>query len=239
MWRKLMKNVIINREAPCEIKKTLLQFGYEIILSADIKGNNSPIKFHPDIQLHVLAENNIVCAPNCYDYYKSVLSDKINLLKGKTKIGVTYPDDCAYNVARVGEYIICNTNITDKTILDFYCDKKTIIHVNQGYSKCNICIIDDNTILTEDIGIHNTILENNFDLKSYLIPKGSITLKNFPYGFIGGASGKIKNNLFWYGNISAHPDYNIISRIARRRGINIISLSENQVEDFGSIIYLS
>ena len=234
-----MKNVVINRETPIKMRETLIKHDYRIILSDKIYGNKSCIKYHPDIQLHTLSKNNVICAPDCYKYYKSILPSEINLIKGKTKLGGTYPNDCAYNVARVGEYVICNTNITDKIILDYYRDKKYIIHVNQGYAKCNICIVNDNTVLTEDIGIHNTIISKKISLKSYLIPKGSISLKSFPYGFIGGASGKIENNLFWYGNISTHPNYNTIYKIVNETGVNIISLSKDPVEDFGSIINLS
>ena len=234
-----MKKVIVNCKTPFKMRETLLKIGCEIILSNEIDGNNSLIKFHPDIQLHVLDKKNIVCAPSCYEYYKSILPNEINIIKGKMEVDVTYPYDCAYNVARVGEYVICNTNTTDKTILDYYKNQKHIIHVNQGYAKCNICIIDENTILTEDIGIHNTIVHSKLQLNSYLIPKGSILLKHFPYGFIGGASGKIENNLFWYGNISTHPSYNTIYDIVNKRGVKMISLSSDPVEDFGSIIFLS
>lgn len=234
-----MKKVIINRESSFKILNELSKLGYEVILSAEIDNFSSSIKLHPDIQLHVIDENNIVCAPNCYEYYKSVLPNKINLIKGKKELGVTYPDDCAYNVARVGEYVICNTNVTDKTILNCYKNNKSIIHVNQGYTKCNICIIDNHTILTEDIGIHNTINDNNLKIKSYLIPKGSIRLKHFSYGFIGGASGKAENNMLWYGNILKFPYYSVIKSVTQDRKMKNISLSDDPIEDFGSIIYLS
>ena len=234
-----MKKVIINCKTPFKMQETLLNLGYDVVLSSEIEGSNSLIKYHPDIQIHVLDEKNIVCAPNCYEYYKTVLPGEINLIKGKKELDVTYPNDCAYNVARVGEYVLCNTHTTEKTILDYYKNKKHIIHVNQGYAKCNICIIDKNTILTEDIGIHNTIIHSKLQLNSYLIPKGSILLKHFPYGFIGGASGKTEKNLFWYGNISAHPSYNTIYNIVSQKGLKMISLSNDPIEDFGSIIYLS
>lgn len=210
-----------------------------VIPTFNISAIKSSLKYHPDIQIHPIDNNNLVCAPECYDYYRNCLPTTINIIKGSANIGDTYPSDCAYNVTRVGNFVICNTKIIDRTILNIYKDMGfTFIHTNQGYSKCNIAIIDEETILTEDEGIHNTIIVNQIPIKTYLMQKGEIFLNGFDYGFIGGACGLIENRLLWYGNPQNLSYYKQIKEITEERQILNISLSNQPLGDFGGIICL-
>lgn len=67
------------------------------------------------------------------------------------KISSPYPNDIPLNVAFTGKYIICNKSHTAKELIDF-ANKNNIeiINTRQGYSKCNLCIVNGNAVITED-----------------------------------------------------------------------------------------
>ena len=67
-----------------------------------------------------------------------------------------------------------------------------VINVNQGYSGCSVCVINDSAIITDDESIFTAA--QNFLNDVLLIQKGSIRLNGYNYGFIGGCCGKISKN---------------------------------------------
>ena len=228
--------LIVNNEIPENMLNKLVSKGYNVIKSMKLSDVNMPVATHPDIQVHKLQDDLLVCAPECYEYYRSCIPDRIMIYKGSTKLFGTYPNDCAYNVARIGSYVFSNTKHTDKNILEFYRqNNKKIIHVKQGYTACNSLVIG-NVILTEDIGIHNTIMVNKLKIKSILLPKGEISLTGFPYGFIGGAAGGLKNKLYWYGSPATCSYCNILKDVLKEEGVNSIALSSDPLQDLGGII---
>ena len=80
-----------------------------------------------------------------------------------------------------------------------------MLEVQQGYTKCSICVVSENAIITSDIGIHCKAKESGID--SLLISPGYIDLPGYKYGFIGGASFKISDNVIAFtGSLDSHPD---------------------------------
>lgn len=197
------------------------------------------IAAHPDIQIHPLDDHTLLCAPECFNYYASLLPPSIQLISGQSILGGTYPADCAYNAARVGNYILCNPKITDPCLLSFYQERKfQLIPIRQGYAKCNICVLNEKKILTEDVGIHKTIMENQYPIKSILLPAGEIALKGYSYGFIGGSGGCIGDKMFWFGSYIKCSYEKTIEKSTTRLGITNICLGNDRLEDFGGIILL-
>lgn len=194
---------------------------------------------HPDMQLCNLGEGCIITAPAAYNYYCRIPQlSNYKILKGETILTSTYPNNIAYNVARVGEIAFHNTKYTDIMIKNYF--KKhdiSLIHVNQGYTKCSTCIVSEDSIITSDIGIYNAALENKID--ALLITPGYIELDAKNYGFIGGCTFKInKNTLAVNGTLKLHPDYNIIINFLRKYNIQLLELSEFKAFDIGSVIPL-
>ncbi|MEG0457104.1 MAG: hypothetical protein RR549_03135 [Oscillospiraceae bacterium] len=150
---------------------------------------------------------------------------------------VKYPESACLNVCVLNDYIICNEKYIDYNVLNKAKEfKKKVINVNQGYCKCSICVVDETSIITEDISIYEKCKEH---LDCLLIKKGHILLEGYDYGFIGGATFKTdKNNLFFCGNINQHPDYLKIKNFCQSRGVNINNLFINDVNfkltDYGS-----
>lgn len=152
--------------------------------------------------------------------------------------GKEYPKDCLLNTVRIGNNLICNEKYISKNILNAALqDELNIINVNQGYSKCSVCVLNDNAIITDDISIYKSA--QNFLNDILLIEKGSIGLEGTNYGFIGGCSGKLgKNKLAFTGKVESHSNHNEIIDMLDKHNITAIELTDKRLYDIGSIIPL-
>ena len=230
---------IVDKRITIDMENKLKNYDINIIKTPSCDDTYNAIKHHPDISVCKLDVNNIVVAPNVYDYYNDILSNyNFNVIKGNSTISKKYPNNIQYNVAILGNYAIHNFKYTDNIILE-YLDKFNIkkINVKQGYCKCSICIVDENSIITSDEGIHKEVIKYGID--SLLIEKGYIDLFDLDYGFIGGCSGLIsKDTLSFFGDIKKHPDYSRILEFVNKKNKKIISLSNEKLLDLGSLIPL-
>ncbi|MBE7046840.1 MAG: hypothetical protein E7396_05425 [Ruminococcaceae bacterium] len=231
--------VIINPNVNSEIISFFKERNIDIIYSKKAECINSSVAYHPDIQIAHIDDRLYVSAPEFFDYYKEKLSlYGVNVLRGNRSIQSNYPDDIAYNVLRVGETSFAKNKYTDEVCL-FHLNSLNIkiIDVAQGYAKCNVCVIDKNSIITSDASIYKMAKENNVD--ALLISPGDIKLSGFEYGFIGGASFMLnKNTLCFLGDISHHKDYDKILDFVKKRSIDVLIISREKAEDFGSVILI-
>ena len=169
------------------------------------------------------------------DKYQVELCNFIENNGGKTviidKIKSPYPNDCLLNFADIGDYIICNRSILIEEIKE-YLPEKEIIDVKQGYSKCSVCICKRNTIITDDISIYNAVSQYE-NINSLLVEKGSVQLKNYNYGFIGGCCGLVdKNTLLFNGDLSTHSDFDKIRNFLYYNDVKYIAkLAKLQFND--------
>ena len=230
---------LIDKRITCDMELELKRRNIEIIKTVECKELYNAIKYHPDICVCNLGNGNIVVAPNVYDYYNEVLKDKgFNVIKGDKYIEKKYPYNIHYNICIFGKYALHNFKYTESNILKYIEDNNLIkINLKQGYSKCSICIVDENSIITSDKGIYNTVKEYNIDC--LLIDEGHIDLFDLNYGFIGGCSGLIsKNKIAFLGDITKHPDYIKIKEFLTNKNKEIVCLSKENLLDLGSIIPL-
>lgn len=172
------------------------------------------------------------------DIYMCSLGDEV-MHAEPSELEFRYPGNCAFNAACTGKFFIHNLRCTAPRLLKRAEEKHLyIIDVPQGYTKCNVAVIDEDSIITSDRGIY----ERTKEIMDVLLIEEStgenphILLKGFPYGFIGGASGKIGSRIIFNGRISSHPDYPAIRRFIEKRGLEILEF-DYPLEDIGSIIY--
>ncbi len=230
-------SVIVDKTISPDIFDKLKNLNIDFYRSCSIDFLYSPVNTHPDMQIHFTDNNTAVAAPSAYEHYKQILPNKITLVKGKCDPCRTYPGDCAYNVAKVGNKIIGNLRYTDTQILDIYANKNyEFIDVKQGYTKCNLCVINDNSVITEDEGLYKTLSESEIDVLK--IPVGSVKLSGFKNGFIGGATGFIApNKLAFCGIINDARLAEDINSFVKSKSVDIIYLSTTDITDYGSILY--
>lgn len=230
---------IVDGRIRTEIQNKLYRNNINLIKTEKIPALYEAVSCHPDLQLHHMGGDKIILAPNVSNRFVYQLEEKgFRLIFGETEIGGNYPSNIAYNAARVGKNLICNKKYTDKRLIaEAEKLNLNIIDVKQGYSKCSLCVVEEAAVISSDDGILKACSSNGIDFKK--IRSGNIALQGFDYGFIGGASGYLSSSeLGFYGNISFHPDYDIIKDFLKKYRKKEINLGENLVYDYGTFIPL-
>ena len=190
--------------------------GYDISYVYSAPYTYDSVSAHPDIYL-------------CKMGFRKVFYGNVK------QIGYDYPDNVKFNAVVMGKYFIHNLKFTSKDLLEEAkrLDKKTI-NVEQGYTKCNMAVIDNNSAITSDEGIASALEDTGIDL--LVIEPGHILLKGQEYGFIGGASGRVGKEMIFHGNLSAHPDFEKIAAFVKKHDCELKYFEEFELEDIGSII---
>jgi hypothetical protein len=218
------------------LDECFLKFGISIIHVPDNNDVNPHLSGHADLSVFHTGGNGIIInqsikafAPVLENYGFDVrLSDK--------PCSAAYPNDAGLNACLLDKRLFHNKKCSDKTLTDFSAENKlAYINVSQGYTKCSVCTVDAEHIITEDKAIHKTA--KSCGIESLLISSGHIKLDGFAYGFIGGASGKLsKNTLAFTGTIRHHPDENKILEYLKLCGVEPLFLTDRPCFDIGSII---
>jgi len=177
----------------------------------------------------------ILCHP---DVYYCSLGDEM-YLGDVSLLDKDYPKDVLYNAARVGNYYICS-KYTSSNLLERAksLGLKPII-VPQGYVKCNLAIVDDRHVITEDDGIFKAIQASGSDIECLLVTRGYAVLPGYKYGFIGGSCGRVKDEIIFNGDLSKHPDFSKISDFVVKAGLSLKYFDAYTLVDIGSILTIN
>lgn len=195
-----------------------------------------PVQAHADLQLLHLCGKSILTPRE--HLFKRENEKFFEFIKIKSPLGNKYPEDVRLNCTLIGDKLICNPKTVAPEILEFAAETGlTVIAVNQGYARCSICVINENTIITDDISVFTAA--GKFLNDVLFISKGSIRLKGYDYGFIGGCCGKIdKYKIAFNGELESHSDYKLILDCLQRNHIECIELKRGRLDDIGGIIPL-
>lgn len=236
---------VIDRRMSQKCRKSLENMGFLLI---DVAGNgylDEPVSAHPDIQMfhfneEVFAETALAQKLKEQMFLMGEREYEISGLELFTQ-NIRYPQDCVLNFAVCGNRVIGNSRNMHKDLLSML-DKYSIqiINVNQGYAKCNICVVNENAIITEDKGIAKSCTSAGINV--LLLERNSVMLNGYKNGFIGGASGTVfkdnKNTVMFCGDITMHPEYSKIAEFICNNGAEFVSLSDEPLYDYGSIFIL-
>lgn len=231
--------VIVDGRISEDIIKKLEYMKIKVIKTRKHNKLYDAISYHPDIIIHPIDSKTIIVEPSEYTYYKDILKNhNVKVLKGEVYLDRNYPNNIAYNVARLRNFAIHKIKHMDPK-LKYYLKKNNyeFINVKQGYSKCSIAIVAENSIITSDKGIEKEL--KKYGINVLLINEGYINLKGLNYGFVGGSVGVLnKNKVFFSGEYSHHPDYRKINNFIIKNGKKPKKLSNKKLIDIGSIIPL-
>ena len=160
----------------------------------------------------------------------------IELLTVPDPTGKAYPMDAGLNFCLIGNKLIYNPNTANNAVVSALdCE---MIPCKQGYTKCSICVVDENAIITADTKIAQIAAANG--MEAFLVDKGLAALDGFEHGFIGGASFKIAiNKMAFTGIIKNAVERNKIESFLGKHGIEAIYLTEHELFDIGSAIPLT
>lgn len=210
-----MSIIYLSETAHPLMKEYLKNRGFQIHLVRATDRTYDPVSAHPDMYMCSLGPEGPVFFGN------------------PAELGYSYPENIVFNAACTGRFLIHNFNYTSPSLLSAAGAMRRI-HVSQGYAKCNIVIVDETSIITSDKGIFRACCK---ELDVLLIRPGFVRLRNFPYGFLGGACGRIGSCLVFNGNLGAHPDCKKITAFIKSRNLELIDFPQYDLEDIGSLVH--
>lgn len=232
--------MLVAQDMPEGMANILMGFVPVLIRTMPMAELATPVSNHPDMQLVIPTEGVIVHAPNLHPQVAVQLRELgFELVPGEKTPAGSYPGDVAYNVAVVGRYAFLNTRYADQVVLDWLKRTgKTICHVNQGYAKCSVCILNEEALITADEGIFRAARGQNMDVL-LISPQKSISLPGYDYGFIGGATGLISSReMVFCGDARMLDSGEGILAFLQKHGIKPVCLGSYAVRDLGSLIPL-
>ncbi len=237
-----------------EAKKNLKKLG-DVLFLNPTEITYKSISSHPDI-FFFQTRDGLIYAPNApKKIVKELKKRKIKLTEGKKEVGKKYPETVPYNAVGIGNTLIHNLKHTDSTILSLY---ENHIHVNQGYTRCNLVALNENCFITsmEDYKTtrpqdYKDVVEtqrrrdtetqsSKFRVQSsefkvlYIDPK-QIKLEGHEHGFFPGCCGVWKNNLIVCGSTKNLKEKEELDKFLKDNNFNLIELYDGELVDVGSI----
>ena len=215
-----MKTLFMSDQYPC-FCQALLQMEYSIIPSKNIDSVPIPERKHADMQL-LRIKNTVFTLKDCI-----------------RQPGSSYPDNVLLNGLFLDGKLYGKMSAIDPVVLD-YCtaERIPVVNVNQGYARCSTLIINEHAVITADLSISNALKNNGVEVLR--ITPGHILLEGYDYGFIGGAGFCDGESVIFFGDISRHPDYQLIRTFCEKqhRTIRVIC-KENPLTDIGGVVEIN
>ncbi len=226
-------------------KEYIESLGYEIIENGFNLDVYDEISSHVDIY-YLKAGDVVFSAP---EKRGQVPFNTVNCV---ATVGGEYPLDVPYNVCIVGKNAIHNFKYTDN-VVKFYLERHgyNLINVEQGYSKCSTCVVDENSCITTDIGIARKLLDAGID--TLYVSEPDIKLKTRAnkifvkestmsfvdsdmQGFIGGAMARLGNTVILFGDISNLVNGTKIKNFVEKKGLKFHHFEGLDIVDYGGIL---
>ena len=227
--------IIIDGKTPQEAKKKLAEYGRLVELQTS-GITYEAISGHPDIFFHQ-ADGQWIIAPNLPSEYFGILDEHgLHYILGEQDIGEKYPATSAYNAVSAGKFLIHNFRNTDAMITRTLEDAD-LIHVDQGYTRCNLLALGDKHFITSDRGIERVL--KRFDKDCLYVDPAGILLPGVRNGFFGGCCGIRDNTVFIIGSLSHYTDGKIAREYIMAAGYRIVELYDGPLFDGGGIFFIN
>ena len=230
-------HVAVCNSDSCLIDK-LTQLNIKMIKTIPSDNLDKRIKDHTDMLVLQIDKNTVLSDKSQEENNVNFLTIGYKQRIIKKSAVSPYPYDSLLNILLLGDKLIYCDKTADPEILEIFKNTKTLIPVKQGYIKCSACVVNANAVITDDRSIYNALDKNGID--TLLVNKGSIKLKGFDYGFIGGCTGLIdKNKLLFNGDINYHSDCNSITDFLLDHNVEPVIIKNKPLNDIGGIIPLT
>jgi len=232
---------VIDCRLPEECKAALVSRGFEPLPMPPFEKLPSPVASHPDMLLFI-SDGVLITHKDYYDVAKAEIdriasAGKLSVLLSDEEIGNTYPHDILFNAATVGNFVLCLEKSVSKHIRALADETgRKIFNVNQGYTKCSTVVVNNNAVITSDRTVALAARECGIDL--LFVRPGYINLPGYDTGFIGGASGRLGDKIYFCGNLDTHPDAMAIRAFCAAHCRTAISLSNEPLFDAGTVFFI-
>ncbi|WP_294984495.1 DUF6873 family GME fold protein [uncultured Fenollaria sp.] len=218
------------------LRDNLSEFNIKAFPSYESKILKGAVATHPDMSLFKYDEEILIASRESFEYYSEIFkATKIKIINANEDPFENYPGDVKFNALRVGEHLICKKDACADEIMNRFDGGKTI-NSSQGYVKCSVIDIGSEYFVTDDKYLQKII--NGLGHKSILLEKGLVKIKDYDYGFIGGASGYASDKIFLTGLIKDEANRNRLEEFAREINKELIYLTEYDIFDVGTLMIM-
>ena len=225
--------IIASSLMPHEAKTCLQEFG-DVLWLEPTDFVYPSIAAHPDIYFFQYTDNQLVFAPDTPNEWIAFLHQKgIKMMRGKTSCYQS-PKFSSYNACGTKNILIHNLKYTDERIVRLY-EGKTMLHVPQSFTRCNLLAINDNAYITSDEGIYKVLSEQGFDVL-YIDPH-QIQLPGHDYGFFPGCCGIVGQQLIVCGNTEVLNEKNEFDAFLSRHHMQLMELYDGPLIDLGGLLF--
>ena len=231
------KIAIVDRNIHPKGIEILQGFGLHIVFTTKILELDGVINTHPDMQILPTKKQTVLVAPQCYDYYFRQLGHfGINVIKFESNIFSPYPYDTPLNAAPLFDKYLFASSYTYNRLKKYFNNLQPVI-VKQGYTKCSICPVYDNALITSDVGIYKA--SKNLGIDTLYVDPRHIKLSGFSNGLFGGLTGLIApDTLFINGNLQNLSNYKSILAFLKKYNVLPVYSRDYDLCDIGSVIVL-
>ncbi len=213
----------------------LTALGADVLWLPDDPDLDERLAGHADLAVVVPRPGTAVVAQGIYPYIVNKLTNRGYTVTQSGPQGESYPAVAGLCVCVVGHYTIYNSKTVDPVLAPLLTG--TLIDVPQGFTKCSICVVSEEGIITSDDVIAHRASKAGLDVLH--IAPGMIRLEGFDTGFIGGASFLLNSNtLAFTGTLDGHADKDRITAFLRKHGVRPVCLTEEPIFDVGGAVAL-
>lgn len=233
-------DIVIIGEKYCNILQNGVgKLGINILSMPDNPYVDDRLSGHADLSALHLGGNRLLLAPYLKgSSFSRQLEDRGFEIKfASIEQSALYPNDAQMNVCILGDKVIYNPKTGSDAIVKYLTIGNGAIQVSsrQGYSRCSVCVVNDNAIITADEGICRSAKAHGIDVLK--IMPGYIDLPGFDYGFVGGASFKISDTkLAFTGGLDRHPDAEQIIEFTSLHNVDLVYITDKPAFDIGGAI---
>ncbi|MEK6266172.1 MAG: hypothetical protein N2B06_15600 [Clostridium sp.] len=228
-----MKTVIVDFRISSEEKSHLILSGYNVLLCPPSNLLYESICGHPDMLMHIEGNKIAVHKDMDTEFIQTLAALNYSVYKTNVSLKSKYPHNVLLNSLCLGNLFVHSINFTDTKLLSLLKSKK-LINVKQGYTKCSTCVVTNQAVITSDTSIAKSLSLEKIDV--LLIPPGDILLPGMNYGFIGGATGLVENDvLAFYGHLDHYLYGKDILSFLKKHKVEPMFLRNGKLIDRGSI----
>lgn len=227
---------IVDRAYYDILRDKLNKFNINSFPSFESRILKGAVKTHPDMSLFKYDEETLIASRESFDYYNEIFKGtKINIINADEDPHEKYPSDVKFNALRAGNHLICKKDVCAKCIIKRF-DEDKIINSSQGYVKCSIIDVGSEYFASDDKYLYEII--KSLGQKCILLDKGFVKIKDYDYGFVGGASGYARDKIFLTGKIINEANRIRLEEFAREINKELIYLTEYDIFDIGTLMIM-
>lgn len=236
---KRAEHVIIGAKYARLLEEPLKLRGITPLFVPDNPNVDERLSGHADLSVFHAGGEEIWLAPYLRE---SAFAARLAALGARVHIAdiaqsAAYTHDAQMNIAAVGGAFIYNPKASYTPVVEHLANVRGMrgAPVRQGYAKCSVLIVDEQSLITSDAGIARAARAAGLNVLE--ITSGYVTLDGFAHGFLGGAGFKLSaDTLAFTGTLDHHPDKSRILAFLAARGMTAVYLTELPVFDIGSAI---